>query len=107
MKVGMEDAQNTSVAGLDRAGTTLYVIESRGRNTSALMAMDLATGKSTLVAEDPRADIAGTLADPRTDRVQAASFNYLRTEWKVLDQSIKPDLDYLATATLATQDFRP
>lgn len=97
MKVGMEDAQNTSVAGLDRAGTTLYVIESRGRNTSALMAMDLATGKSTLVAEDPRADIAGTLADPKTDRVQAASFNYLRTEWKVLDQSIKPDLDYLAT----------
>ncbi len=49
--VGFEDSNTTAPRGLTRDGKTLYWMESRGRNTAALMAIDLATGKKTV---DPR-----------------------------------------------------
>ncbi|MCK6477660.1 MAG: S9 family peptidase [Phycisphaerales bacterium] len=96
-KVGMEDSLTTAFSGFDKAGTTLYYTDSRGRDTGAFFARDMTTGKNTLLAEDPRCDAGGVLADPRTGKVQAVSFNYLRNEWVVLDPSLQPDFDYLKT----------
>jgi transketolase len=59
--------------------------------------LDPATGKQTLIAEDPRADISGALAHPTEKTIQAVSFTYARTEWKVIDPVIQADLDYLKT----------
>ena len=42
------------------------MIDSRGRDTAALYAIDVATGEKKLVFEDARADIGNALADPRT-----------------------------------------
>jgi dipeptidyl aminopeptidase/acylaminoacyl peptidase len=50
-----------------------------------------------MIAEDPRADISGVLAHPTEKTVQAVSFTYARTEWKILDAALKPDFDYLET----------
>jgi dipeptidyl aminopeptidase/acylaminoacyl peptidase len=95
LDVDHEDAQGTSPQGYDRAGEVLYLRESRGRDTSALYEMNLATGASRLLAEDPKADVGGALAHPATGRVQAVSFNYEKPHWKVLDTAVQGDLDVL------------
>jgi dipeptidyl aminopeptidase/acylaminoacyl peptidase len=97
IKIGPLDSMTSSPAGFDKSGQHLYFIDSRERNTAALTSIDLATGKQTLIAEDPRADIGGALMHPTEKTIQAVSFTYTRTEWKVLDPAIQPDLDYLRT----------
>jgi dipeptidyl aminopeptidase/acylaminoacyl peptidase len=97
IKIGPLDAMTTSPAGFDKTGQKLYFIDSRERDTAALTTIDLATGKQTLIAEDPRADISGALTHPTEKNIQAVSFTYARTEWKIIDPAIKLDLDYLKT----------
>lgn len=95
-EIPFEDGLSTGYAGLTDDGSTLYLRESRGRNTSALFAIDTATGERRLVHEDARADVGGGLADPATGEVQAVSVNYLREEWTVLDDAIRADLERIA-----------
>ena len=93
--IPFEDVLTTSPGGLTLDGKTLYFTDSRGRNTAALFAIDVASGKRSLVLEDARADVGGTLADPATGMVQAVSVDYLRDEWKVVDPAIRADLEKL------------
>ena len=96
-KVAMEDALTTNPIGFDQSGQTLYMTDSRGRDTSALTALDMQTGKTSMLAEDPRTDVAGVLQHPTTHTIQAVAFDYTRPEWKVLDRSIRDDLACLRT----------
>ena len=93
--IPFEDVLTTSPGGLTLDGKTLYFTDSRGRNTAALFAIDVASGKRSLVLEDARADVGGTLADPATGKVQAVSVDDLRDEWKVVDPAIRADLEKL------------
>jgi len=90
------DTLTTRPIDLNQAGTTLFMQDSRGRNTSAVVAVDLATRASTLLAEDPRADVQDVVLHPTLKHVQAVSFNIERKRWQVLDPAIEPDLAYLA-----------
>ncbi|MCX7562293.1 S9 family peptidase [Xanthomonadaceae bacterium XH05] len=96
-EIPFEDGMTTGLDGLTKDGSTLYMRDSRGRNTAALFAIDTRNGTRSLIHEDPRADVGGGLTDPATNAVQAVSVNYLREEWTVLDDSIRADLDRLAT----------
>ncbi|MDH5830892.1 S9 family peptidase [Luteimonas sp. M1R5S18] len=91
-QIPFEDGMTTGFAGLSKDGSTLYMRDSRERNTAALFAVDAAGGGKRLLHEDARADIGGNLADPRTGEVQAVSVNYLREQWTVLDDAIRADL---------------
>jgi dipeptidyl aminopeptidase/acylaminoacyl peptidase len=79
-------------------GKTLYWIDSRGRDTAALIAQDVASGVRTVLAEDPRVDIAGAMFNPLTGRAEAYPTTYLTTEWIALDPGVKADLDFLQDA---------
>ncbi|WP_284124647.1 S9 family peptidase [Parerythrobacter aestuarii] len=92
---GIDDALTTSPAGFTRDGKTMYWLDSEGRNTAALFAMDWDSGTSRLVAEDPRADIGGTLRHKDTGEVLAWSATYLKREWTALDPDIKAAFDFL------------
>lgn len=91
----LEDSMTTHVAGYTADGKTLYWIDSRGRDTAALIAEDTATGGRTVIAENPRADITGTLRHPITGLVEAYAVNYLKVEWTALEPTIKASLDWL------------
>ena len=93
--IPFEDSLTTQPAGLTTDGNTLYMIDSRERDTAALYAIDVATGARKLVFEDARADIGNALAHPRTGVVQAAAVDYLREEWTALDPAIAGDLKKL------------
>ncbi len=98
-KIPYEDALTTDVMGFDASGKTLYVMDSRGRDTVALTTADLKTGATKPVAEDAKADIEDTLVDPKTKLVQAVASNFERRVWKAVDKAIQPDLDALAKVT--------
>ena len=60
------DALTTSIVGLTADGNTLYMLDSRDRDTAALFAIDAATGDRRLIHEDPRADVSNAIAHPAT-----------------------------------------
>lgn len=91
----MEDSLTTSPAGYTTDGSILYWLDSRGRNTAALFAQDTATGEKTLIAEDAKADLGGTMRDTKTGEVQAFSVNYLQNTWTAIDDDIGASLTFL------------
>ncbi|URX62532.1 S9 family peptidase [Luteibacter anthropi] len=93
--VGLDDSQTTEPSGFTNDGKTLYWLDSRDRDTAALTKQDVASGKTTVIAQNPKADIGGVLANPKTGEVQAYAVDYLKNEWTALDPSIAGDLDFL------------
>lgn len=93
--IPFEDSMTTFPDGYTADGKTLYYVDSRGRNTAALFAVDTASGEKKLVVEDPRADVGGMMKDPKTDAVQAVAIDYLKEEWKAVDPAIAADLKKL------------
>lgn len=89
------DAMTSGPAGFDKTGKVLYFEDSRDRDTAGLFARDLESGEISLVAEDSRADVGGVMSHPTEKTLQAVSFTYSRTEWKILDEAIRPDIEFL------------
>ncbi|ATQ41639.1 S9 family peptidase [Caulobacter mirabilis] len=88
---------NTGPMAFSRDGKTLYWTETRGRDKAAVVAQDYASGKFTTIAESDKADVAGALWSPKTDRFQGFSVNYLKTEWTLTDPAAKTDMDLLSS----------
>jgi dipeptidyl aminopeptidase/acylaminoacyl peptidase len=94
LSVGLEDSA-TGPIGATRDGKTVYWTDSRDRDTTALVAEDVATGKRQLIAQDARADLGGTLRHPVSGEIQAYEVDYLQTEWHFLDKSLEADFKWL------------
>ncbi len=95
LDIPAEDTMTTGPIGFDVDGTGLYARDSRGRNTAALVHIDLATGESDLLLEDPEADVGGVILHP-TERVPLfASSTRERTKLHVLDDRFAPDVAFL------------
>ena len=77
-------------------GKTLYFVSSVNANAERLLAMDIATGKESVIAEDPEYDVSGTFVHPLTRKIQAVSFYKDMLTWKVLDSDIAADFEALA-----------
>ncbi|ACJ01427.1 S9 family peptidase [Rhodospirillum centenum] len=90
-----EDGLTSGALGFTTDGKTLYLRDSRGRDTSALFAMDMASGRTTLVAENAKADIGGLMANPRTGVVEAYSAYYETNEWFPVGDALKADIAFL------------
>ena len=95
LSFGLDDSQTTQAIGFSADGTTLYWIDARGRDTAAAFAMDWATGQLTLLAEDARADVQNVMVNPVTGRPEAVAIDYLKPEWKVLDDAVAGDIAFL------------
>ena len=95
--IPFEDTMSTSMAGLDRTGERVFMLDSRGRDRSALTVRDLKTGETKVIFEGTKSDVAGSLIDPITDEVEAVATDYLKPDWTVLDDGMRKDLDYLRT----------
>jgi len=84
-------------------GDDLYLFSSLGRNTSALMKKNLKTGEETLLAADEEYDLAYSgrgdtfLFHPRKKSPEAVGVMKDRLSWIVLDESLKPDFERLAS----------
>ena len=97
LRWGLDDSLGTWPLAL--RGNTLYMASSLGRDTAALVAVDLATGEERLLAEDPRYDLPneeGLLFHPRAARPEAVAVMRDRLGWIVLDPALEPDFERLA-----------
>jgi dipeptidyl aminopeptidase/acylaminoacyl peptidase len=90
-----EDMLTTNIAGLDKNGEIIFLQDSRGRNTSALIAVNLADKHRSMIAENALADVQDVLRHPTDKHVQAASFVYERKLWEIVDESIEADIVFL------------
>jgi dipeptidyl aminopeptidase/acylaminoacyl peptidase len=97
MNIAMADSLTTNIMGFDKTGQIVYLKDSRKRNTSALFAWNIKTGKQTLLAENPQADVSGVMIHPTEKHVQAVAFTYERKHWQILDKTIAADFAYLKT----------
>ena len=95
INVPAEDAMTFAPLGFDKSGDTLYLMDSRERNTAALFAVDLESEEKKLLAEDERADVGTALVHPTEKNIQAVGFTYARRKWQVLDEEVADDLEYL------------
>ncbi len=104
MTIPQEDSLTTQPLGFDKFGKYVYLWDSRGRDTGALMVMSLKFGQGKVVAEDPRADGSTVVTHPTDNTIQAVGFTYERNEWKVLDKRVAPDFEKL-TKLAANGEF--
>ena len=93
--IGRDDSLTTSLIDFDKSGTTLYMLDSRGRNTTALTSVNLETGETKVVAENDQADVNRILRHPTEKTIQAVGCAYLRQRWQFLDLRVAGDFDVL------------
>jgi dipeptidyl aminopeptidase/acylaminoacyl peptidase len=92
---GADDAFTTGPLSITADGRTLYVRDSRSRDTSGLFALDLATGKPMPIGGSAKADVAGLIAHQTTGEIEAYGVNYLKKEWVPVAASVKDDVAFL------------
>ena len=96
--IDADNAMTTQPVGFTRDGSTLWMVDSRGRDTSALTAVRMNPDGSwdqEVVFDSAVSDVADTIIDPETLAPQAIATDRLRREWHILDDSISPDLEAL------------
>lgn len=95
MDIPPGDVSTTQVWVFSRDGRSLFLQESRGRNTAALVEHDVQTGATRVLAEDADADIIGAWWDRRTMRPLTALALGDRQHWHTIDPAIGEELDFL------------
>ena len=95
LKYGQEDSLTTSPLAVEANGTTALLQSSVGRDKSALVRVDIATGKTTVLGTSEVADVDQIWFEPKTAKPQAYSVNYLKPEFIALDPAVKKDIALL------------
>jgi len=91
------------IDGFSGDGKTLRLVSSLDSETARLVEADIATGKSRVVAEDPRYDAGAVMTHPRTAKLEAVQFRRGRNDWLALDPEI--EADFAALRKLKDGDF--
>jgi dipeptidyl aminopeptidase/acylaminoacyl peptidase len=94
MTIPIGDIDGTDFLEFSPDGKTLYMIDTSGRDKAALVAVDMATKKKTLLAADDDADIAHVNFFAR--RPLAALAEKERGRWHAVDPTAVQDLSQLA-----------
>jgi len=92
LTIPAEDATSTDVVSFSGDGRSVLMISSAGFDTGRLTRVDLATGESAVLAQDPEADVSGVLLDPDTRDPLIVTFLKDRMSYVVLDPSVEDDL---------------
>jgi dipeptidyl aminopeptidase/acylaminoacyl peptidase len=98
-----DDSMSSGPVSFNKDGDALYLIDSRNFNTGRLIRLHIKSGQIDVIAEDPQYDVSYVMIHPDTYEIQAVAFTRARTEWVVLDESIKDD--FKAIARLDEGDF--
>jgi dipeptidyl aminopeptidase/acylaminoacyl peptidase len=77
-------------------GKTCYMTSSVGRETSALLKVDLKTGETLdVISANDKCDVGGIVIDDDTKEIKAISYNYARTEREFFDKELEKDYELL------------
>jgi len=90
------DDMTSGPVSFTKDGNSLYLVDSRNVNAGRLVKMEIKTGNIEVFAEDSQYDVWNVMIHPDSYEVQAVAFSKARTEWVVLDESIKDDFESIA-----------
>lgn len=94
-QVDLEDSRATEPLSFSEDGRTLYWLDSRGRDTAALIEQDFFSGSKTVIGESSLADIEEVNTNPVTGAIDAYAVDYLTKEWIVPSGQTQVDHAYL------------
>jgi dipeptidyl aminopeptidase/acylaminoacyl peptidase len=102
LKYGRDDSLTTRPVIVEEGGNSALMLSSIGRDKAALIRVDLANGKQTVVGESDKADVSEVWLDPKTRKPQAFGVEYMTTEVAPLVPAVGQDIERL-TAALGPQ----
>ena len=77
-------------------GKTCLMTSSVGRETSALLKVDLKSGETLdIISSNDKCDVGGIVLDDDTKEIKAISYNYARTERIFFDKELEEDYELL------------
>jgi dipeptidyl aminopeptidase/acylaminoacyl peptidase len=91
----MEDNLSSGPISFTKDGGSMYLLDSRDANAARLVKMNLGTRAIEVIAEDPQYDVSGAMIHPDSYELQAYAITRARTEWKVVDPSIRADWEII------------
>jgi dipeptidyl aminopeptidase/acylaminoacyl peptidase len=94
MKWGAEETLGY-IAGFSPDNSALWVVTSLDANAARLLSVDIASGKRTVIAEDPQFDVSFVVTNPKTYKLEAVVFLRERREFQILDKNLQADYDVL------------
>jgi len=106
LTVPISDVDGTEMLDFSDDGRTLYLLDSRGRDKSALVAIDMATRRARILARDPDADLTTVVFQPAGRRPLAAGGMLARRRWQAVDAAFTADLERIQSATGGDADLR-
>ncbi len=83
-----EDAAQSHLLAVDRGGRTATAVDSTGRDSAALVRIDLTTGERSVIGAVNGADVGEVLFHPVTAQPEAFSVERLSLEWLPLSGDI-------------------
>ncbi len=98
MTYGQGDSLTLRPLGLEEGGATALLLSAVDRDKAALVRVDLATGKQTVVGQSDKADVSDVWLDPRTRTPQAYGVEYLTEEFLPLTPAAAKDIKHLEAA---------
>lgn len=98
-----EDALSSQPIGFTPDNKAIYATSSTGANTGRLVQISMTDGTEKVLASNPDVDAGDVLIHPTKYNVQAVAFTKDRTEWTVLDDTVKKDFE--AIKKLHAGDF--
>jgi dipeptidyl aminopeptidase/acylaminoacyl peptidase len=104
-RVPITDIDSTHFIDFSDDCKTLYMLDTRGRDKAALVAVDMATRQSTVLAQDDAADIVAVEFEPRSRRPLAAVAISDRKHWHAIEPSAAADLAMLARYGAGDPEF--
>ena len=98
-----EDALSSGPIGFTPDNMSIYATSSIGSNTARLVEISLSDGTEKVLASNSKVDAGSVMIHPTKHHIQAVAFTKDRTEWEVLDKSIRKD--FKAIKKLHKGDF--
>src|SRR3569833_3093520 len=83
---------------IEEGGNTALLLSAVDRDKAALVRVELATGKQTVIGQSDKADVSEVWLDPRTRTPQAFGVEYLTEEFLPLTPAASKDIEHLKAA---------
>ncbi len=88
-----EDSLTTGPVAFSADGRSLLLVSSVDAQAARLIRVELATGATEVLAEDPAADVSDVRLNPDTREPQIVTILKARSEYRVLDPSVARHVD--------------
>ena len=94
-KVPFADSQAFNILGFDKQNQGIYMIDTRERNTAALVYLPIGETTPTVIASDDKVDVTNVLLHPRSHVPLAYALNFIKPVWHAIDDAFITPINQL------------